>query len=205
VEILNRHGGMSFRTRGFLGVGVTFLWMLGSLCATAPQSRAADGNSEDAVKAAYLYRFVGYVGWPSGGSASKPFTIAVLDAPGVARELRRLLPGHPLKGGIAQVWEISRVQDCGAAQVLFVGAGHADFLNAVNSTVVSKSILLVTDEAGGLQSGSMVNFLTIDHRVRFEISLSAADRVHLRISSELLSIAIRVQGGRRPSDDARAL
>ena len=62
MEILNRHDGMSFHTRGFLGVGVTLLWMLGALCATAPQSRAADSYSEDAVKAAYLYRFVGYVG-----------------------------------------------------------------------------------------------------------------------------------------------
>jgi hypothetical protein len=179
-----------------------FLCILGSVCAAASQERAADSYSEDAVKAAYLYRFVGYVGWPSDVSSSKSFTIAVLDAPGVARALQRLLPGHPINGGIAQVREITRVQDAGTAQVLYIGAGHADYLSAWNSQAVSKSVLFVTDEAGGLQSGSVLNFLNIDHRVRFEISLTAAERVHLKISSELLSIAVRVQGARRQSADA---
>lgn len=185
-------------------MGITFLWIVGFLCAPVPQTRSADSYSEDAVKAAYLYRVVGYVGWPAQGSGSRPFTIAVLDAPGVARELRRFLPTHPLNGGTAQVREITRVQDCGAAQMLFVGAGHADFLNALSAPGVAKALLVVTDEAGGLQSGSVLNFLTIDHRVRFEISLSAADREHLKISSELLSVAIHVQGVRRQPDDARA-
>jgi hypothetical protein len=204
VEILSRRDGAPSRTAGFLGAGVTFLCILGSVCGTASQGRAADRDSDDAVKAAYLFRFVGYVGWPTDVSGSKPFTIAILDAPGVARELRILLPGHPLNGGIALVREITRVQDAGAAQMLYIGAGHADFLSASNSQVASRSTLLVTDEAGGLQSGSVLNFLNVDHHVRFEISLTAAERVHLRISSELLPIAIRVQGGRRRPGDARA-
>ena len=201
--MLGRRDGVPSRTAGFLGAGVAFFCILASVCATASQGKAADSYSEDAVKAAYLYRFVGYVGWPTVVSGSKPFTIAVLDAPGVARELRRLLPGHPLNGGIAQVREVTRVQEAGAAQVLYIGAGHAAFLSALNSQAASQSILFVTDEAGGLQSGSVLNFLNVDHRVRFEISLTAAERVHLKISSELLPIAIRVQGGRRRPDDAR--
>jgi hypothetical protein len=204
VEILGRRDGAPSRAAGFQGAVVTFLCILASVCATTSQGKAADSYSEDAVKAAYLYRFVGYVAWPMDVSGSKPFTIAVLDAPGVARELRRLLPGHPLDGGIAQVREVARVQEAGAAQVLYIGAGHAAFLSALNSQAASQSILFVTDEAGGLQSGSVLNFLNVDHRVRFEISLTAAERVHLKISSELLPIAIRVQGGRRRPDDARA-
>lgn len=204
MEISSRRDGIARRNAGFLGVGVTFLCFFGSVCAPTSRVRAADSYSEDAVKAAYLYRFAGYVGWPTDLSGSRPFTIAVLDAPGVARELQRLLPEHPVKSGIAQVREITRVQDAGSAQVLYVGAGHADVLSALNSQAVSRSILFVTDEAGGLQSGSVLNFLNIDHRVRFEVSLTAAERVHLKISSELLSVAIRVQGTRRQSNDAGA-
>jgi hypothetical protein len=190
------------RAGGFLGVGVTFLFF-GSLGSTAAQARAADSYREDAVKAAYLCRFVSYVGWPAEVSRRKPFTIAVLDAPGVARELQRLLPGHPINGRIAQVREIDRVQEADTAQVLYIGAGHAESMTASNPQIVSEPILAVTDEAGGLQSGSVLNFLTLDHHVRFEISLLAAERVHLKISSELLSIAVRVQGGRHPTADAR--
>lgn len=204
MEILGRRDAAPSRTAAFLGTGIAFICILGSVCAAASEGRAADSHSEDAVKAAYLYRFVGYVGWPTDVSDRKPFTIAVFDAPGVARELRILLPAHPLNGAIAQVREITRVQDAGAAQVLYIGAGHADFLSALNSQLASQSILCVTDEARGLQSGSVLNFLNVDHHVRFEISLTAAERLHLKISSELLPIAIRVQGGRRRHDDARA-
>jgi hypothetical protein len=48
--------------------------------------------------------------------------------------------------------------------------------------------------------GSVLNFVIVDKRVRFEISLTAAERAGLKISSELLSVAVRVHGGRRQSD-----
>ena len=40
----------------------------------------------------------------------------------------------------------------------------------------------------------IVEALFVDRRVRFEVSLTAADHVGLRVSSELLSVAVRVQG-----------
>ena len=53
-------------------------------------------HSEESVKAAYRYRFAGYIGWPDSGSANTPFTIAVLGAPELARELRHVSPDHPI-------------------------------------------------------------------------------------------------------------
>jgi hypothetical protein len=41
--------------------------------------------------------------------------------------------------------------------------------------------------------------------VRFEVSLSAADRAHLKISAELLAVAVRVFGGGRQSRDMRGV
>jgi hypothetical protein len=57
-------------------------------------------------------------------------------------------------------------------------------------------VLVVTNEEGGLDSGSTVNFLLIDQRVRFEISLDAAESSSLKVASELLAVAIRVRGRR---------
>jgi hypothetical protein len=69
VGILSRRDGATSRAAGLLGAAVAFLCILESVCATASQGKAADGNSEDAVKAAYLYRFVGFVGWPDDARA----------------------------------------------------------------------------------------------------------------------------------------
>ncbi len=160
---------------------------------------AADSYSEDAVKAAYLYRIAGYVDWPQSIPADAPFIIALLDAPGIARELERLLRGRLIHGRIAHAREFSGARNLGAPQVLYLAAGHADFLRAVVPMAGVQPMLVVTDEEGGLNAGSVLNFLTVDRRVRFEVSLTAAARWGLRISSELLDIAVHVQGSRRQS------
>jgi hypothetical protein len=170
-----------------------FLW--------SSTTNAADSYSEEAVKAAYLYRFAGFVSWPPMAPPDAPFTIAVLGSPGVARELQRLLPGHLLNNRSVLVREVTGARDLGKPQILYVGAGRADFLTTVIPAAGLPGILLVTDEDGGLSSGGVLNFLTIDRRVRFEVSLTAADRAGLKISSELLGVAVRVHGGGRQSRD----
>jgi hypothetical protein len=162
---------------------------------------AADSYSEAAVKAAYLYRFAGYVDWPDEASSSEPFTIAVLGSPAVARELKGLLPNHYVNNRPAQVREVTGVRDLGRPQILFVGAGYANALRVIMPAVGRKPMLLVTDEDDGLNQGSVLNFVTVDQRVRFEVSLTAADRLQLKISSELLAVAVRVRGGHRQSRD----
>jgi hypothetical protein len=165
---------------------------------------AADVYSEDAIKAAYLYRFAGYVHWPEPGPANAPFTIDVVGSPGIAKELRRLLPGHLINNRSPQVREITGMRDLGTAQMVYVGAGRAHLLRSLVPVPGRASMLLVTDEEEGLTQGSSLNFLTVDRSVRFEVSLTAADRWGLKISSELLGVAIRVQGNKPQQQDASA-
>lgn len=179
------------------GAGAVLSLAALSMVAAAP-ARSAEGYSESSVEAAFLYRFVSYVGWPEQGQSGEPFVIAVLDAPAVAHELQRLLPSLAANRQLPEVHEISTVRGLGTPQILFIGAGHA---NLLRTDVLPRDhpMLIVTNEEGGLDDGSVVNFLTVDHRVRFEVSLTAADRSRLKISSELLAVAVRVLGGRRQS------
>ena len=171
--------------------------MLLAVSLTVP-ARADEGYSRDEVIAAYLYRFTNYIDWPP--QAHGGFVIDVYGDPGVARALRRLLPGHPIHDEIAEVREIGSARDLGEPQMLYVGEGHADFLRTVAADA-GRHVLIVTDEAQGLDVGSALNFVTVGNRVRFEVSLTAADRAGIKISSELLSVAVRVHGGRRQSGD----
>jgi hypothetical protein len=82
-----------------------------------PAPAAAD-YSQDAVKAAYLFRFAGYVDWPGTADPAKPFVIAVVGAPAVARELRRLVPGHQINNRFVAVVEANRVADAGRPAIL---------------------------------------------------------------------------------------
>ena len=159
-------------------------------------AQADESYSRDEVIAAYLYRFTNYIDWPQ--RAGGGFVIDVYGDPGVARALRRLLPEHPIHNEIAEVREVGSARDLGDPQILYVGEAHADFLRAVVSDA-GRHVLMVTNEAQGLDLGSALNFVTVDKRVRFEVSLTAAERAGIKISSELLSVALRVHGGRRQS------
>ena len=63
--------------------------------------------------------------------------------------------------------------------------------------IETRSTLVVSDQQDGLEAGSTINFLMLDHRVRFEVSLAEAERARLKISAQLLAVAVRVFGGGR--------
>lgn len=165
----------------------------------------AEVYSEDAVKAAFLYRFAGYVTWPAQTIRdARSFTIAVLAADSVAQELERILAGRRVDGVPARVRRIESVRELGDAQVLYIGAGSAEMLRDEIDRIAARPVLVVTDAPRGLDAGSTVNFLLVDRRVRFEVSIAAADRAGLKVSAELLSVAARVEGDHRRSDNSCA-
>jgi len=60
------------------------------------------------------------------------------------------------------------------------------------SAAQARSALVVTDFADALARGSVINFVVVDDRVRFEVSLDAAERSRLKLSSRMLSVALKV-------------
>jgi hypothetical protein len=175
------------------------LTVLATIWALSPVARtvnATESYSEDAVKAAFLYRFTGYVDWPPEAVTDPQFTIAVLDADGVGAELGRLLQNRQIQNRPAQVRSIKNLRELDGAQMLYIGSSHREELRRLISSVAGRPVLVVTNEEGGLDAGSSVNFLLIDQRVRFEISLDAAQGSGLRVASELLAVAVRVRGRR---------
>jgi hypothetical protein len=188
-----RRGRGSWSRHGRL-VSAVLICAVGMLSIPA-QAQNADRYSEDAVKAVFLYRFTGFIDWPASTLSAGEFRIAILDSDGVADALGRLLAGRSIKDKPAHVYKIKRAQDLGSADMVYVGSERAEDLAAVTALVADRPILIVSSEHGGLEHGSAVNFLPVDQHVRFEVSLAAASRAGLRISSDMLSVATRVLGG----------
>jgi hypothetical protein len=158
-------------------------------------AQSATEYPEDAVKAVFLYRFAGYVTWPAATANAPEFTIAVLGADNVAEQLKALLPEHPIQGKAARVATISGLAQLRDAQMVYIGPGFTGKLNVLIEELKDRPILIVTDQPGGLEVGSTVNFLVEQQHVRFEISLVAAKRSGLSIGSGLLAVAERVKTG----------
>jgi hypothetical protein len=175
----------------FRAITVFWVCILGCLLGL-PRSSSAATYSEEAIKAAFLYRFAAYVEWPAA-EVEQPFTFAIVGADAVAAQLTRLVSGRSIQGRPAQVATLLRPQQLREVRILYL-AGNAPEREAFLSAAAGKPILVVTDQTDGLQAGGIINFLPVGENVRFEVSLTAAARSQLKINSGLLSVAVRVEG-----------
>ena len=170
--------------------------LLALLCALllpcAQLSAAARPPSEYAVKAAFLPKFAGYVGWPGFArpAPGAPLQLCILGGD----PFGRLIDGA-VRGQIVDQRPIivRRVADSGAAagcHIAFVQGGART--SALLSGLGARPILTVTDERSGPHRG-MVHFVVHDGRVRFHIDEAEAARHGLSINSRLLAIALSVK------------
>jgi YfiR/HmsC-like len=155
------------------------------------------------VKAAFLYRFLEYVEWPAGTRSDGPLTIAVLGDDSLAADLRRDVRGRLAHGRPVLVRSVTSVRDGLDADVLFVGAHWRKRLAQLGHAHDEAPVLLVTEGEGSLEQGAVINFVVVDGNVRFEVSLAAAEQRGLRLSSRLLSVALRVEKSGNRLDQTR--
>jgi len=161
----------------------------------ASTSLAAETYREEAVKAAFLNRFTAYVDWPPGELGGDTFRITVLGAPDVAEELKRLLRERKVKGLPVEI-ATSPPRSTARPHLLFVGRGFTGDLGRLVTAQRGRPMLIVTDQPQALEKGAAINFLLVDQRLRFEVSLESAHAAGLSISSQLLAVAVRVLGVR---------
>ncbi|HET8692204.1 MAG TPA: YfiR family protein [Steroidobacteraceae bacterium] len=162
--------------------------------AATPVRAQSPAVSAQTVKAAFLCKFPGYVDWPAGADpADRPLTIGVLGSPAMADELVRLTSDRKVGERPVEVRAVKGGDSLAGLQVLYVGNGTAEELPQSLAPARSLPILVVTDAPGALASGSVINFTVERDRVRFEVSLPAAERSGLKLSSRLLAVAQRVE------------
>jgi len=164
----------------------------------AGEGFAADESPQDIeqrVKAAFLFKFGGYVEWPERlfPRSDSPLVIGVAGADVLVAELSRITSGRTMNGRPLTVRRVRSGEQVAGVHVLFISRSEAGRLGELLSTTQGQPVLTVTETEKGLAQGSVINFVVADNRVRFEVSLEAANRNGLRIGAPLLAVAQRVQ------------
>jgi hypothetical protein len=164
---------------------------------------AAQPPLEAAVKAAYIYRFLEYVSWPAESfkTPDEPIVIGVTQDDEIAAELRRIARERMVNSRRMVVVPARAERDL-AVHVLYVSA--PDMQKTMKGSVRQKPVLIITDTADGLEQGATINFVQSEGRIKFEVSLDAAQRAGLTISSRLLGVAARIKKGQY-SDTSHAM
>jgi hypothetical protein len=165
------------------------------------QTAAGQGDLEQRVKAAYLYKFAGFVEWPEDtfSQPETPFTFAVVDDERIARALEELVAGRKVEGRSVQVRRVHSGEELGETQILFLAKPGAKLASPPAAQFIAKlkprPMLVVTQSADAIAQGSVINFALSEGKVRFEVSLDAAEKRGLKLSSRLLAVAQQVHGG----------
>ncbi len=167
------------------------------LMTVLPAQAQADRPSAVQVKAAFLYKFGGFVDWPPSAFSApdSAVTIGVIGADALAAELERVAAGRNVQGRPVGVRRLKRNESLAGLHILFVGQGETARLDEILQEAKGRPLLVVTESEQSQPRGSMINFVTVDDRVRFDIALAPAERGNLRISARLLGVARKVITG----------
>jgi len=158
-----------------------------------PQAAPASATS---VKAGFLYKFLGYVDFPAGPlDPGAPYVVGVVGAEDIAAELTRQSAGRMVNNHAVVVRNLDGVDRPGGLHLLFIGAADSADEAALVKAAQPAGVLTVTESATGIEAGSVINFRVVDERVRFDVSLEAAEKNSVKLSSRLLSVANHVQKG----------
>ena len=176
--------------------------MLGMmLCAVLWSWRAAPANmtvaQEYQVKAIFLFNFVQFVTWPAAAfpGPHTPITIGILGNDPFGPFLEEAVRGEVIDGRSLTIKRFQAIGEVNDSQVLFVSKSEAGRLRQILAALQGRSILTVGETEAFARQGGMINFITVDNRVRYEINLEAAKRAHIDISSKLLKLAKIVDSG----------
>jgi hypothetical protein len=171
-----------------------------ALCVSAQRCHAAAPDPDPAtlersVKAAYLYKFLSYVDWPPSAFAQpvSPYVIAVAGDDEILSELTALAKGRTTNDRQVTVKRLNFGDPVAGVHLLFVGQQETTRQGQWLRQAAMRPILTVTDSDAGLGQGSVINFRQIDGHIRFEVSLPAAERNELKLSSRMLAVALNIR------------
>jgi hypothetical protein len=180
--------------RKLVCVGIALVY-----CVCLSQAQTQDGASplttERGVKAAYLYKFAGYVEWPIGtfARADTPITIAIAGDDQLADALAQYVSTRSIDERPLSVIKLKNDEYPESIHILFIAHGDTARLRVAAKS--SRPILIVTEAEGALEQGSTINFIMSSGRVRFEVSLESAEKRRLKLASGVLRVAQYVRAG----------
>jgi hypothetical protein len=183
-----------------IGATLAALWLAAAGLSCMAPAAAADPAivaSEERVEAAYLHKFLNYAEWPPASlpQSDTPYVIGVAGDDTVADELARIAVSRSVNNRGVIVKRLMPGDSLNGLHMLFIGRGERVRQVQWLRQAKGRPILTVSAMEGALDLGSIINFRTVDERVRFEVSVDAAEQSGIHLSSRLFAVATNVVKG----------
>jgi hypothetical protein len=175
---------------------ISFLILLLLQAVVFPQPGAIaqpPGPSQSDIQAVYLFDFAKFVRWPTAPE-NEPLTLCAAAPKPFVDTLAKLISGERIGSRPLAVRRIQNAAEESGCAILFVDSSTGDRLIDLLAATAGKPILTVSDAPDFLNRGGMIQFVLVANRVRFSVDLRSVDRSGIALSSELLKVAVSVNG-----------
>jgi hypothetical protein len=148
--------------------------------------KAADNIS--GAQAMYIYNFLRHINWPENSVGDK-FVIGVYGNSQTFDELVTFTRDRKIGTKLIEVVKINSVEEAAHCQLLFVPNSKSSKISEIKNQIGNKSCLIVSEKSGTLDSGSAIEFLIVNDRLKFKINLANAKQQKLEVSKDLIDMS----------------
>ncbi|HEY7791480.1 MAG TPA: YfiR family protein [Vicinamibacterales bacterium] len=156
-----------------------------------PCTPVSQVTRDQALTAAFLYRFAQFVDWP-GDFDRGSFVIGVFGDDALADRLDRVVEGREIDGRRFEVRRLDSPKGLMTCQIAFLGGGDPCVLPDVLARAAEGHVLTVSRSPGFARRGGIIDLVPSGCTLRLEINAAAAHCAGLRISAQLLKLATLV-------------
>ena len=135
----------------------------------------------------FVFNFIKYVEWPET-TAGNEFSIGVIGESDITAQLQRIAVQKKVGEKKIVVRKLSVDEDT-FCNIIIVSRSRAGKLDLIEKKYANRGVLIITDEA---PRPGAINLVTNESKIRFEINTVMAKNCAVKISSQLLSLAITV-------------
>lgn len=141
------------------------------------------------VQAYFIYNFSRLIKWPAS-YAQGDFVIGVLGNSNIYQNLVELTSNKKVGMQTMVVKRFTSPGEITDCHMLFISADNSTKINEINGRLINKHTLIISESDGLIDSGSAIDFLIVDNKLRFKMNIGNAEKYDLAVSKSLQDMAM---------------
>ncbi|OFX77608.1 MAG: hypothetical protein A2X12_09150 [Bacteroidetes bacterium GWE2_29_8] len=142
------------------------------------------------IQAVFTYNYTKLVLWPDAYRTGD-FVIGVIGNGNIVNELENMAKTKKVGSQNIVVKNYGSVENISKCHILVITASQSGKISAAVAKSSQYATLVITENNGGIDKGSCINFVVADGKQKFEVSEANASKRGLKISNDLVKLAIR--------------
>lgn len=166
----------------------------------SPRLPAQTRPSQYDVEAAYLLDFGKFTQLSNGSQALRraTFDVCIVGRDPIGPTIDKLAANDTVENRAVRVLRDANASQARTCGIAYFNSHDDDLTRDSLKLLAGADVLTVGDSPNFLKDGGMVQFVVETNHVRFAVNLDAVRKTHLVLSSQLLRVALYIEGQPKP-------